>query len=219
MPQIFRKRANTLFRWFFVLVPASVIAVLALVGAVNQSDFTTRADFYLDQPVPFSHRHHVGEIGIDCRYCHTTVETQRSAMIPGSETCMNCHSYLWNSAALLKPVRDNFEKGTPLKWTRVNSLPDFVYFNHGIHIKRGVSCTECHGHMENEALTAKAQEFNMQFCLNCHKNPAPHLRPAKDVFNFGWQPPITEAEKTELERKLMLENHVQRGTDCWRCHR
>lgn len=219
VPQIFKPGFNSFARWFLIVLPVAVIGSLFLIGAVNKSDFVSRADFYFDQPVPFSHRHHVSEVGIDCRYCHTTVETQASAFVPGPDTCMNCHSQIWKDSKMLQPIRDAYQEGRAVAWKRVNDLPDYVYFNHGIHIQKGVSCLECHGHMEDEALTAKQQRWEMQFCLNCHKHPEGRLRPREEIFNFvpAGHPDVTS--EPAIQRELMKKYDVKNAVDCWRCHR
>jgi hypothetical protein len=169
------------------------------------------------QPIPFSHKHHVGDDGIDCRYCHTSVETSRHAGLPGTDICLTCHSQLFRDAPLLQPLRDSARTGRPVAWQRVHALPDFVYFDHSVHVARGVACFECHGRIDQMPLTWRAQPLQMQWCLDCHRDPAPHLHQAGDVFRMP-PPPVSAEQGQDLVRLLKLENQ-QRRTDCSTCHR
>jgi hypothetical protein len=172
----------------------------------------------LAQPVPFSHKHHVGQLGIDCRYCHNGVETSSSAGLPATEVCMTCHSQLFTNANMLAPVRASLASGKPIEWQRVNSVPDFVFFNHAIHVNKGVACETCHGEIDEMPLTRRAHTLSMEWCLGCHRNPQPNLRPPQDVFLMHWQPP---ADIDEIRRQLvgMLDIHPETMTDCYVCHR
>jgi hypothetical protein len=217
--QIFSRTADTWFR--FVLVAIVTIAV----GPIVVAEVYARSQYHTDvarvplQPVPFSHKHHAGELGIDCRYCHTTVETTADAGFPPTHTCMTCHSQIWTNAEILAPVRQSLAAGRSLIWRRVARLPDYVYFRHDIHIAKGVACVECHGRIDKMPLPYRAKAFTMQFCLDCHRNPAPRLRPTEAVFNFDWKPPA-EAEATE--RKLMRLYRIHSAetlTQCGVCHR
>ena len=169
------------------------------------------------QPIPFSHKHHVGDDGIDCRYCHTTVETSRHAGLPGTSICMTCHSQIFADAPVLEPLRESARTGQPIAWRRVHDLPDFVFFDHSVHVAKGVACFECHGRIDQMPLTWRAQPLQMQWCLACHRNPAPHLHPREDVFRM---PPrqVSAGESQELARLLRLES-TRRLTDCSTCHR
>jgi hypothetical protein len=168
--------------------------------------------------LPFSHQHHVAGLGIDCRYCHTSVETSAFAGIPPTETCMTCHSQIWNQATMLQPVRDSLASGQPIVWNRVNALPDFVYFNHSIHIAKGIGCSTCHGRVDEMPLMRKVAPLNMSWCLNCHRAPEQYIRPVEQVFNMAWTPP---ANQIEQGRALMAKYHVntERLTNCSTCHR
>jgi hypothetical protein len=168
------------------------------------------------QPVPFSHKHHVGELGLDCRYCHNSVEVSSSAGMPSTQTCMACHSQIWTSAAILEPVRASYRDSTPISWTRVNALPDFVYFNHSIHVAKGVGCTTCHGPIAEMNITWRAQSLYMRWCLECHNAPEKYLRPRSEVFNAFYKPP---ADQENLGNRLMKEYKVQKLTTCTTCHR
>jgi formate-dependent nitrite reductase cytochrome c552 subunit len=169
------------------------------------------------QPIPFSHKHHVGDDGIDCRYCHTTVETSRHAGLPATSICLTCHSQLFTDASVVKPLHDSARTGQPIAWKRVHTLPDFVFFDHSVHVAKGVACIECHGRVDQMPLMWRAQPLQMQWCLACHANPAPHLHPPSEVFRM---PPhsVSAAESQQLTRLLKLESR-QRLTDCSTCHR
>jgi len=171
------------------------------------------------QIVPFSHEHHVGDVGLDCRYCHTSVEQSAFAGIPPTHTCMTCHSQLFTQQPMLAPVVQSFRTGEPLRWNRVHDLPDFVYFNHGIHVAKGVGCVTCHGRVDRMPLTWRVAPLEMQWCLACHRAPERYLRPVEHVFDFDWQP----AGETQLAlgTRLVREYHVHKPTltDCSICHR
>jgi hypothetical protein len=169
-----------------------------------------------DQPVAFSHEHHVDGLGIDCRFCHTTVEESSFAGIPPTETCMECHQILWNDSPKLAPVRESYRTGEPLKWTRVHDVPDYVYFNHSIHVQKGVGCSTCHGQVDEMPLMRKEASLYMQWCLNCHRNPERYVRPREEVFNMDWEPP---ANQLEMGKKLVEKYHIQEMTNCSTCHR
>jgi len=189
MPQIFHRSTNTLSR-ATIFGAVFVIAALSWVAMEFQrSPYLTYAGVRKPQPVPFSHQHHVTGLGIDCRYCHTSVETSSFAGIPPTKTCMNCHSQIWTNAQLLEPVRASFRSGESLQWTRVNQLPDFVYFNHSIHINKGVGCNTCHGPVDQMPLMYQQESLQMEWCLGCHREPEKNLRPRDQVFNMRYQPP------------------------------
>ena len=189
MSQIFHRSTNTLSRAtifgavFFVVIAGWIMYV------VQGSPFVTYAGVRKPQPVPFSHQHHVTGLGIDCRYCHTSVETSSFAGIPPTKTCMNCHSQIWTNAQLLEPVRASYRSGESLQWTRVNQLPDFVYFNHSIHITKGVGCNTCHGPVDTMPLMYQQESLQMEWCLGCHRDPGKNLRPRDQVFNMRYRPP------------------------------
>lgn len=197
-------------------LPILILVSLALAEAVDRSEYVTEVNHIVDQPVPFSHEHHVAQIGIDCRYCHTQVEKGPVAQIPSSEICMTCHSQIWKESPVLEPVRRSHETGQPLHWNKVTKLPDFVYFNHSIHVKKGVACTSCHGEVEKMALPYLAHPMEMEFCLNCHRNPSPHLRPRDQVVNPNYQPALPQEI---LGVELMKKYDVQKKLDCITCHR
>jgi hypothetical protein len=216
MAQIFHPSTNTLSK--VTLFGAVFIAggFLWLIMSLDRSAIVTRKDVVFEQPVPFSHDHHVGEIGIDCRYCHTSVEKSSFAGIPPTSTCMNCHKVLFSDSPLLAPVRDSFASGQPIHWRRVYDLPDFVYFNHSVHLAKGIGCTSCHGPIDKMPLTRKAVTLKMEFCLSCHRDPARQLRPRREVFNVDWDPSsLSDDQRAELVR----EYDVQSLTSCSTCHR
>lgn len=193
---------------------------LMLGGFVNSS-YLTRRGLDVAQPVPFSHKHHAGDLGLDCRYCHTTVETSANAGFPATDVCMTCHSQLWTGAAVLAPVRNSFATGQPLAWNRVSSVPKYVFFNHSIHVNRGVPCVACHGRIDQMPLTYRAHAFQMRFCLDCHRDPAPALRPPDQVTRMDWS--AWEADPRNrgygAERLRALHIRVQGLDNCEICHR
>ncbi len=191
MSQIFHRSTNTLSR-ATIFGAVFVVAALSWVAMEFQrSPYLTYAGVRKPQPVPFSHQHHVTGLGIDCRYCHTSVETSSFAGIPPTKTCMNCHSQIWTNAQLLEPVRASYRSGESLQWTRVNQLPDFVYFNHSIHVSKGVGCNTCHGPVDQMPLMYQQESLQMEWCLGCHREPEKNLRPREQVFNMRYQPPST----------------------------
>jgi hypothetical protein len=218
MPQVFSKSADDVTRFLLGVAVAGVVLFAVLATMWLRSDFATGIGEAIAQPIPFSHKHHVGELGIDCRYCHNGVETSASAGLPATEVCMTCHSQLYTDAAMLAPVRQSLANGSPLHWQRVNSVPDFVFFNHSIHVAKGVPCETCHGEVDDMPLMAKAHSLSMEWCLGCHRNPGPNLRPPQDVFLLHWKPPD---DIEDIRKKLIsvLDIHPETMTDCYVCHR
>ena len=216
--QIFRPRANTIARVVLVGIVAVPLGLALLIMGAWRSTWATRVDVYVEQTVPFSHKHHVGELNIDCRYCHTGVEQSSYAGLPPTHTCMSCHSQLWTNADMLAPVRQSLAQDRPLKWNRVHDLPDYVYFNHSIHVAKGVGCTTCHGQVDEMPLMQKANTLFMSWCLECHREPEKYLRPKERVFDTDYHPP---ADQEALGRRLVGLYNVQkwRLTDCSVCHR
>jgi len=219
MSQIFHYSSNTLAR----ITIYGAVFVLGFVGwagyELDTSHYVTRENVPREQPVPFSHKHHAGGIGIDCRYCHTTVETSSFANIPPTRTCMNCHSQIWRTSPMLEPVRSSFRTGESLNWTRVHDLPDFVYFNHSIHVAKGVGCESCHGRVDQMPLTWQAASLRMEWCLNCHRHPEQYVRPREFITTMGYQP---NGDQEEIGRRLVAEYHIQDArtlTSCSTCHR
>jgi hypothetical protein len=232
MAQIFHRSTNTLSR---ATIFGTVFVLAALAGVayeIQGSPYVTLAGVRKPQPVPFSHQHHVTGLGIDCRYCHTSVETSSFAGIPPTKTCMNCHSQIWTNAKLLEPVRASFKSGESLQWTRVNQLPDFVYFNHSIHVTKGVGCNTCHGPVDQMPLMYQQASLQMGWCLNCHRDPEKVLRPRDQVFNMRYQQPTSAnpvvvdgqsyTDQTDLGAALLKKYSVRSVKDittCSTCHR
>ena len=189
MAQIFSRHANSYAKASIVLVLVVVAAIFGAADRLSRSSYVTRVDQFREQPIQFSHQHHVGGIGIDCRYCHTSVEKAASAGIPPTQTCMNCHAQIWANSPYLEPVRESYRTDSPIRWTRVHDLPDYVYFNHSVHVNRGISCVECHGKVNEMEEVYHYQPLSMTFCLDCHRNPAAKLRDPDKITNLNWQPP------------------------------
>ena len=179
---LFKPRATTVFRAVLVGTGLGILSAAGVVFAYYHSPYWNDVGIAPPQPVLFSHRHHAGELRIDCRFCHTTVETSASAGMPTTQTCLGCHSQIFTDTAMLQPVMRSAAREQPLRWSRVTTLPDFVYFNHSIHVAKGVACVTCHGSIGDMALTAKGEPLTMRWCLDCHKNPSPQLQPGEEVF-------------------------------------
>lgn len=219
MPQVFPKAANPWSRASLVGLLFLALSAGWLVALIQRSDYVTAANQFIEQPVQFSHQHHVGGIGIDCRYCHTSVEVSSSAGIPPTKTCINCHSQIWAESPYLEPVRASFRDEQPLRWIRVHDLPDFVYFNHSIHVKKGVGCETCHGRVDRMPLMVQQASLQMEWCLDCHRDPAKFVRPREAVFQMGYRPEGTQREVGERlvrEYKIADARHM---TSCSVCHR
>jgi hypothetical protein len=216
MSQIFRPSANTLSKLslFGVLTAAAGLILVAM--ALGRSSYVTRANEFVEQPIQFSHLHHVKDDGIDCRYCHTSVESSAFAGIPPTKTCMNCHSQLFNTAPILEPVRASFRNDTPIRWVRVHDLPDFVYFNHSIHVKKGVGCETCHGRVDEMPLMRQQNTLQMQWCLDCHRAPEQFVRPRSEITTMGYQPATPQAV---LGPELVKAYDIRPNTNCSTCHR
>lgn len=218
MPQLFRPWADTVLRVALLSLLILPVAAIAAAYAVMRSPYITGENVVLKQPVPFSHQHHVGGLGLDCRYCHTAVESSPVASVPATHVCMTCHSQLYTNAKMLAPVRQSLATGTPIRWTRVNRLPGYVYFDHSVHVANGVGCTTCHGQVDTMPLLRQAAPLTMGWCLDCHRDPAPHLRPQSQIFSTQWHPP-KDAEAAG--GRLMAAYHIDAKhlTDCSVCHR
>src|SRR5262245_9268714 len=215
MSQIFHRSANTIARVSIFVAVFFIAGLLALFAEVNRSPWMTQVHTARDQPIQFSHERHVGGNGIDCRYCHTSVEESGFAGIPPTKTCMNCHAELFSNSPFLKPIRDSFESGRAIEWTRVHDLPDFVHFNHSIHVKKGVGCTTCHGQVDRMPLMAQEQSLQMEWCLDCHRQPEQYVRPRTDVFNVNY---VRPENQLELGRRLVQEYEIRKLTSCSTCH-
>jgi hypothetical protein len=240
MAQIFHKSFNSLAN---VSIVAGGLFTLTAVGYAallfNRSSYVSEVRVSREQPVPFSHQHHVAGVGIDCRYCHTSVEVSATAGIPPTKTCMTCHSQVWKDAAILDPVRQSFREDRSIEWVRVHDLPDFVYFNHSIHVKKGVGCEVCHGRVDKMPLMMRENTLNMEWCLACHRDPTPNLRPRDAIVEMGWQerweadlrtdvdeeghPKLNDleiaAKLLEMQQGLARQYDVKSLTNCSICHR
>jgi hypothetical protein len=215
MAQIFHRSTNTVAK-VSLFGAVFFVAILGWVfNLLDRSPYSTGQGVVLEQPVPFSHDHHVAALGIDCRYCHTSVETQAFAGLPPTATCMNCHKLIWSESEMLAPVRASFASDEPIRWTRVNDLPDYVYFHHSIHVAKGVGCASCHGRVDQMPLMYRARSLQMEWCTDCHRNPELHVRPREEVFNMAWE----AADQATLGPQLVSEYHVDPRIDCSTCHR
>ena len=225
--QVFHHSTNTIakvsiFGGLFVIA-----ASLWVLAEVNRSSYNTGQFIEVQQPVQFSHKHHVGDDGIDCRYCHTTVETSNTAGMPSTKTCMNCHSQIWSESPYLEIVRKSFRENRPIEWRRVHDLPDFAYFNHSIHVAKGIGCSSCHGRVDEMPAVYQAASLQMEWCLACHRAPERFLRPKAEVFNMSWNGDKVLAENKTEERlkvaRALKDEYKIRSvpvlTSCSTCHR
>lgn len=218
MPQLFRPVADTIARAVLIALLVTPFLAAGAGYAVMRSQYLTHQSITVQQPVPFSHAHHAGELGIDCRYCHASVETSAFAGMPPTTTCMTCHSQLFTNVEMLAPVRESLAAGKPIHWNRVYRLPDYVYFDHSVHVTNGIGCSTCHGAVQTMPLMRQTAPLTMSWCLDCHRNPAPNLRPQDQIFNMTWQPPKDQGVQG---KRLQLAYHIETEhlTDCSRCHR
>lgn len=220
MAQVFSRSANNIAK--ISLVVAAILAGTAfyVYTQVSRSSYITGQYLEKQQPVQFSHKHHVGDDGIDCRYCHTTVETSASASLPPTQTCMNCHNQLFADSPYLEPVRASFRDNKPIEWERVHDLPEYSYFNHSIHIAKGVGCASCHGDIANMPAVYQENTLQMEWCLSCHRDPAPNIRPKSEIFNTSWNPAdITPEQQAEVNEKITKLRSSEILTSCSTCHR
>ena len=219
MARVFHPRSNVLARVTLLGLPL-LGAITGLVAwGVERSPYVTKQGVHWEQPVLFSHEHHVGGLGIDCRYCRTSVTESSFAGLPPTKTCMTCHSQVWTSAPLLEPVRESWRTGIPIQWRRDNNVPNYVYFDHSIHVAKGVGCVTCHGQVDQMPLTYQAKPLTMSWCLDCHREPEEHLRPREEVFNLHY---VAPPDQERFGRELAERYHVRSSralTDCYTCHR
>ncbi|HEX5414104.1 MAG TPA: cytochrome c3 family protein [Chloroflexota bacterium] len=216
MAQLFPRRANSISRVSLGGGIAGLLLLAAIYWVFLRTPAFTGVGQPLEQPVPFNHEIHAKELGIDCRYCHTTVETSAFAGMPDTKTCMNCHSIVLTQDPRLAPVRASAQSGTAIQWNTVNNLPDYVYFDHSAHVNKGIGCSSCHGAVDQEPTLSKGASLQMGFCVNCHTRPEQQIRPQDQIFNMEWSPPANQAE---IGAKLMQEDHVQSKLSCSVCHR
>lgn len=213
MSALFPPASNTLAR-----VTLSVLALVVVGGPLSlgiwvRSPMARGEREWIEQPIEFDHRHHTADEGIDCRYCHREVERSRYAGVPPTELCLNCHSQVWNRSPLLEVVRVSWASGRPIEWTRVHDLPDFVYFEHSIHVAKGVGCVTCHGRVDQMPVVEQVRPLSMAWCLDCHRDPTPHLRPLEEITTMRLDIPV--ADRAALARELGVEPR----TNCYTCHR
>jgi hypothetical protein len=217
MAQLFPKAANQIAKASVVIGGVGLAGGLTLLlFVVPRSGYVTGQKEIREQPVPFYHSHHVGGIGIDCRYCHTSVDKSATAGIPPTKTCMNCHSQIFRDSPTLEPVRASWRDGTSIPWIKVHDLPDFVYFNHSAHVNKGVGCSTCHGRVDRMAFVWQEKSLLMEWCLDCHRQPEKYLRPKSAVYDPAYEPP---ANQIELGRRLAAEYDVKPQVTCSTCHR
>ncbi|MBP0491406.1 cytochrome c3 family protein [Pararoseomonas indoligenes] len=216
--QIFPPYADTIARAALLATAGALLGGLGLLIVLPFTAHVTRQDITVEQPIQFSHEHHAGGLGIDCRYCHTSVEQSRFAGIPPTETCMTCHSQIWTNAAMLAPVRRSLAEGDPIRWQRVHRLPDYVYFDHSVHVAKGVGCSTCHGAVQRMQQIRQVAPLTMGWCLDCHRDPAPNLRPKEEIYDMDWSAPANQRQQGQ---KLIHDYLIRTEglTDCSRCHR
>lgn len=214
--QIFNRSANFIAKASIVGLVLVVGGLLGLLTTANRWSWVNNQRVVREQPIQFSHQHHVQTVGLDCRYCHTSAETSTFAGIPPTKTCMNCHSQIWTTSPYLEPVRSSFRDNRSLRWIRVHDLPDFAYFNHSAHVKKGVGCETCHGRVDKMPLMLQENSLQMEWCLECHRNPAQYLRPRSEIYTMGYRPSEPQAV---IGARLMKEYHVNPRTSCSTCHR
>ncbi len=222
MAQLFPRGSNAFARISIVVVLVVVGTGLTILLNTNRLHYTTDVQVARKQPVPFSHKHHVTGVGLDCRYCHTSVEESSFANIPPVETCMTCHSQIWTESPLLEPIRESYRTGNPIEWVRIHDLPDFVYFNHSIHVHKGIGCQTCHGQVDQMPLMWKVNTLNMEWCLECHREPERYVRPREEVFNMAWTPMDERGHAVSqalLGAQLVQDYDINPSTDCSTCHR
>ncbi len=220
MAQVFHPSMNTFARVTIFGAAFFAVGLVGVVYGIFCSSYVTGQYEPVNQPIQFSHEHHVNALGLDCRYCHTSVETSSFAGLPPTETCMTCHSQIWRDSPMLAPVRESLAKNEPIRWNKVHDVPDYAYFNHSIHVAKGVGCASCHGRVDRMPLVWKDQPLTMDWCLGCHRAPEKHLRPRDEIFNLSWNAGGDGAQ-TALGRELVSKNHipVHRLSDCSTCHR
>jgi hypothetical protein len=208
--------ASTAFRLSLAIVALTLVGLPVLLMVWMRTPYITNVGVPVSQPVLFDHRHHVVDDGIDCRYCHQTVETSALAGMPSTSVCMNCHNQIWNTSPLLEPVRASAVSGQPIRWRRVHDLPDFVYFNHSIHVNKGIGCVSCHGRVDQMPQTMKDQPLTMSWCLDCHRDPDPNVRPLDRITSMDWAPP---GDARNFGAELAQQYGLQHFTNCSICHR
>lgn len=219
MAQVFNRSANNIAK--ISMIMAAVLGGLAFYfyTQIARSSYLTGIYVEKQQPVQFSHKHHVGDDGIDCRYCHTQVETSASAGIPPTQTCMNCHSQLFADQDYLEPIRASYRDNKPIEWQRVHDLPEFAYFNHSIHVAKGVGCSTCHGQIDNMPAVFQQNTLQMEWCLSCHREPEKFIRPKSEIYNMQWKDgDINPEQRLQLKEQYKIRSK-EMMTSCSTCHR
>lgn len=216
MAGVFTPRANLFAR-------ATLVALILTAGGVTvfaytyvRSSYWTGVGVDVPQPVPFSHHHHVSGLGIDCRYCHTTAEISPYAGMPTTDTCMNCHAQVWTDSPMLEPIRQSWKTGVPVQWRRVHDLADFVYFDHSIHVAKGIGCSTCHGQVDQMPLMHKSESLFMQWCLDCHRDPTANVRPLSEIYDMNSTLPGKDTQSQLANDYNMNKEGL---TNCSKCHR
>lgn len=215
MAQIFPQWTNKLPLILLVVGLFATVSAVAGVWYYFSPEYTD-VGYRPVQPVPYSHKLHAGDLGIDCRYCHTSVETSAKANVPPTATCMNCHTLILPESEKLLPIRESFATGQPMEWVRIHNIPDYAYFNHSSHINVGVGCVSCHGDVSKMVVVEQQKPLSMGWCLDCHRNPDPNLRPLEEVTNMTWQPPADQADFVARWKK---EKNINPPVNCSGCHR
>ena len=216
MSALFKPKANAIFKAVLILLVAGGAGTVGALMLYPRIPFGTGQQEQVSQPVQFDHRHHVVDDLIDCKYCHQTVDRAPSAGIPPTGVCLNCHSQVWNKSRLLDVVRASWFTGQPIPWVRVHQLPGFVYFNHAAHVNKGVGCVECHGRVDQMPVIEQIAPLTMGWCLDCHRDPYPRLRPPEEVTSMTWKP---DGDPVALGKELARKNDGKPRTDCYTCHR
>ena len=219
MAQFFSPSANMTARLVLLAVVLGAGGGLGALLIIARTPYNHDQDVPKNQPIPFSHKHHATGLGIDCRHCHYSVEESSFAGIPPTKTCMTCHSQIWNEAPMLEGVRESYRTDASIEWVRVHDVPDYVYFNHSIHVAKGVGCATCHGRVDQMPLVRKAASLQMSWCMDCNWHPQENLRPREEITNMAWEPPSDPAERLALAERLAVEYNVQSKVSCSVCHR
>lgn len=219
MAQLFHRGANNVARASLVLAVILALGAFYAYTQIARSSYLTGQFYEIQQPVQFSHKHHVGDDGIDCRYCHTSVEKAASAGIPPTQTCMNCHNNLWNDSQYLEPVIASYRDNKPIEWERIHDIPGYAYFNHSIHVAKGVGCSTCHGQIDNMAAVYQENTLQMEWCLSCHRNPEQFIRPKSEIYNMDWSDSNLDADERESLAKEYKIRSKELLTSCSTCHR
>jgi len=222
MPQIFHHSTNALAKLSIFGAVFILLAALWVAAELNRSSWNTGAWVERQQPIQFSHKHHVGDDGIDCRYCHSSVEYAAFAGMPSTETCMGCHKQIWADSPYLEPVRASLRTNRPMEWIRVHDLPDYAYFNHSIHVNKGVGCSTCHGRVDQMPIAYQTSTLQMEWCLECHRSPERFVRPQERIFDMTWRQENTTKDEIGAARGWVVDYQIQKSdvlTSCSTCHR